>query len=283
MKKDLKISNRYIVWLVVIILVILYIAHVSSLTSDLKESQKAVTENINELQTYIALSKIDSIVLTGRIPDAFGRYNDMMQTSDSCCMDAIKRRIEVLNRFEMINKQLLSRDSLKTSQDTVRLIVNREIEDVRMKDSLLFALEKAQYQIESLKQQMKTKSFGEYLSFKNEKGTIIHYVGQVKDGKASGKGVGLFSTGSRYEGYWKNNMKHGEGSFHWPDGEQYVGSYSYDIRSGEGTYYWPSGEKYIGEWKNDRRNGQGTFYGEDGEIIAAGLWKEDKLIEKGKK
>jgi len=131
-----------------------------------------------------------------------------------------------------------------------------------------------------MRNKLRNKAIGEYLTFSNTKGSQMHYVGQVKNGKANGFGVALLNTGSRYQGAWRNNQRHGDGSFYWADGQYYIGSYSNDLRNGQGTYYWPNGEKYVGQWKDDKRNGEGVFYGKDGAIITSGIWKNDKLADK---
>ena len=154
--------------------------------------------------------------------------------------------------------------------------------NIMLTDSLSFALEKTKVQLNCLKKQLKNKSFGEYLTFTNSKGSQMHYVGQVKNGKANGYGVALLSTGSRYEGQWKDNMRHGQGTYYWSDGQHYIGQYQNDKRNGEGTYYWPNGEKYAGHWEDDERDGKGTFYAQDGEIVAQGTWEDDKLEETAK-
>ena len=129
-----------------------------------------------------------------------------------------------------------------------------------------------------LRRQLHQKSFGEYLTFTNSKGSQIHYVGKVKGGKANGHGVAILNTGSRYVGEWKDNQRHGYGTFYWKDGEFYEGQYKNDKRSGQGTYYWPNGEKYVGQWKDDQRSGKGAFYSKDGKLMASGVWEDDKMI-----
>ena len=137
-------------------------------------------------------------------------------------------------------------------------------------------------QLKSIKQQMITKNFGEYITFKSSKGNRLHYVGQVKNKKANGYGIAILDSGSRYEGDWKDNKRHGEGVFYWIDGQHYEGSYVDDLRSGKGTYYWINGEKYVGQWENDMRNGSGTFYGKDGNILTKGVWENDELMSEDK-
>ncbi len=118
------------------------------------------------------------------------------------------------------------------------------------------------------------------LSFASESGTArVLYFGEVQKGKAFGKGMGYYSTGSVYVGEWKNNVKHGDhGVYQWRDGDRYEGRYENGKRSGKGTYYWKSGDRYEGEWENDKRNGEGTLYDSDGKIKMSGFWENDELI-----
>jgi hypothetical protein len=118
----------------------------------------------------------------------------------------------------------------------------------------------------------------EMLTFENEKGADIVYLGDVKDGMANGKGVGVWEEGSIYKGSWVDNQRHGEGRFEWDDGEVYEGEYSKDKRSGHGVYQWPSGQKYEGQWKDDKRSGYGTLYNEYGNISFQGEWRGDSPI-----
>lgn len=146
-------------------------------------------------------------------------------------------------------------------------------------DSMAFALQKAEMFADKLQVQVNENTAGNYLTFKSRKGNMVYYVGDIKEGKAHGVGVGLFSTGSRYEGQWFNNLKHGKGVFQWQDGATYDGAYKDDLRHGTGTYHWPDGQKFVGEWEKDVRSGQGTFYDAKGKMVATGLWRDDELVK----
>jgi len=115
------------------------------------------------------------------------------------------------------------------------------------------------------------------ISFKNDKGNLIHYLGEVKNGKAEGNGIGIWETGGIYKGNWKNNQRHGEGTYTWKDGHIYEGTFVNDIREGEGIYYWTSGEKYVGAWRNNQRHGQGILYDKDNNVKIEGIWENDKI------
>ena len=50
------------------------------------------------------------------------------------------------------------------------------------------------------------------------------YEGSFLDGNLHGKGVCVFSDGSRYEGEWTMNKKGRFGKYVWPDGSFYDGN-----------------------------------------------------------
>ena len=154
-----------------------------------------------------------------------------------------------------------------------------ENSDPSQYDSLVFALQKAETQIRNLQGRIRRSSEGNYLTFTSRQGNEVYYVGEVRDGKANGRGVALLSSGSRYQGEWRDNLKHGIGEFYWTDGAYYEGEYENDQRSGEGTYHFPNGETFVGEWADDLRNGEGVFYGADGKVVASGRWEDDELVE----
>ena len=150
-------------------------------------------------------------------------------------------------------------------------------------DSMAFALQKAEVIADKLQLKVDENTAGNYLSFMTRKGNSVYYVGDIQEDKANGLGVGVLSTGSRYEGEWKDNQKHGKGVFEWQDGAIYDGLYREDLRHGMGTYHWPNGERFEGMWERDVRSGEGTFYNADGKVVATGLWRDDELVKRKKK
>ena len=150
-------------------------------------------------------------------------------------------------------------------------------------DSLNFALRKAEMRIRSLEGRLRQRSGGNYLTFESTQGNDVYYVGDVRRGKANGRGVALLSSGSRYQGEWRDNRRHGEGTFYWPDGAYYEGQYVEDERDGRGTYHFPDGSVFVGEWEADLRNGEGIYYDKDGEVVARGLWDDDELVQRARR
>ncbi|NDV14852.1 hypothetical protein GO009_02345 [Muricauda sp. TY007] len=244
------------------------------------EENKIISEKLN---AYEQLTEIDSLLLQGDYNTAIDSYNAAMNFKEENNR-VIPLRIALAEKLRNTNTGVYAvQNSTVDEQDTLPASGWNEELAVRKYDSLSFSLKKTKVQLARLKKQLQQKSFGEYLTFKSKKGSQMHYIGQVKDGKAHGFGVALLDTGSRYEGEWQNNQRHGEGTFYWPDGEYYVGNYKNDKRSGFGSYHWPNGEKYTGEWEDDKRSGTGKFYDAEGDVVAGGEWNDDKLVEVNEK
>ncbi|MRH99446.1 hypothetical protein GH721_02775 [Kriegella sp. EG-1] len=278
MKK--RIAIPYILFAATAIVALFYLFRSVGLKNDLmlKETQQAKIDE--SLAEYKEVMRIDSILLEGDYKKALNAYNsELKYVKDNPYR--IPLRIGLAEQLLDLktDKTKVVKDSIVSNIDSIQAIEQKAKYEIKLRDSLSFALEKAKVQLAAMRRQLGNKTLGEYLKFKNKKGSLMHYVGQVSNNMANGIGVAILNTGSRYEGSWRNNERHGEGTFFWADGEYYIGSYSNDLRNGLGTYYWPNKEKYVGEWKDDKRNGKGTFYGKDGEVVTKGIWKGDKLVE----
>ncbi len=231
----------------------------------------------------LALREVDQLLLDGKYDDALKRSGELDMNPEYEEDKELAFRMKIAERLSKSRK----RESIavenvveRTLVDTVERVIEKMILPADDKiDSLTFALEKANIQLDLMKKQLREKSKGAYLTFKTTKGTNLHYVGEVKDGKANGQGIAILDSGSRYNGEWKDNKRHGKGVFFWSDGEYYEGEYANDQRSGTGIYYWTNGEKYVGQWSADKRNGSGKFFNKKGKVKASGVWKDDKLEE----
>jgi len=231
----------------------------------------------------ILLNEADSLLAAGAYKEVVNLLSDLADSSDASSNLPWTWRLAVAEQILRHDSQeqylIDSLVNLRTAMDTLLLTAKPSAFEGRAYDSLLYALQKAKVKVGYLAGQLKKRDEGAYLSLKTHQGNTMHYVGEVKNGKANGKGIALLSTGSRYEGQWQNNMRHGQGTFYWPDGEYYIGEFKNDRRSGEGTYHWPDGQKFVGQWDNNQRNGEGIFYGVDGEVVASGTWQNDELVE----
>ena len=267
-------------------LALFFFVRSQGLKNQLEATLTTVEQQTKKEELLTSLQSIDDFLLQGQYQQALKAYENQLSSADSTASPLIEKRIQLTRNLMAMRQTIYENNRSKddsTLVDSTAIATGPNPDELRKFDSLLFAMEKIKVQLDNARQQLKQKAFGEYLTFTNSKGNTIYYVGEVRNNKANGKGVALYSTGSRYLGVWKDNLRHGNGTFYWPDGERYEGNYVNDRRQGVGTYFWPNGEKFAGGWENDRRNGKGAFYNEDGEIMASGIWKEDELVEVDKK
>lgn len=186
--------------------------------------------------------------------------------------DAYDESNDLLNKYKYDLKSL-SQAKIKAEEAYDSLLMVFE-ESIQKKQNALLL---AQKELNAKNEQLALKDKIQVLSFRSESGNLIHYLGEVKEGKATGGGVGIWDTGGIYKGDWKDNKRHGQGNYKWKDGHVYEGTFVNDTRDGNGTYIWSSGEKYVGEWKNNKRNGKGVLYDKDNNIQFEGEWLNDKL------
>jgi hypothetical protein len=237
-------------------------------------------------QTLLDILAADDLLISQtNSKKALEQYQAIFKTANEQLQSSVVKRIEYAKqvvasekddeitkinlRSQLANQQKLIDSLSEFSED----IAKSKEEKTALQASQLEDLEQ---KVAKLKNELARKDSKQVISFTNQNGNLIHYLGEVKDGKANGGGIGIWNTGSIYKGEWKNNMRHGNGEFKWADGQVYVGEFENDIRSGEGTYSWPSGEKYVGEFENNRMNGQGILYDPDGNKKYEGKWKNDK-------
>ncbi|WP_136465936.1 MORN repeat-containing protein [Flagellimonas onchidii] len=254
------------------------------LQNDLQEQITTHERFSEQIALHQQLLDIDSLLVDGNYQQALQSYREQDRLFKEISDSRIGLRIALAEKMDDMHRQIVTDSFQETEKsiDTNQVHMVATPREIKQYDSISFALEKAKVQLSRMRRLVQQKSFGEYLTFTSSKGSQVHYVGQVKNGKAQGQGVAILSTGSRYEGEWKNNLRHGNGTFYWADGQSYEGEYSNDKRHGIGTYHWSNGEKFVGLWKDDQRTGEGTFYGKDGKVVASGIWEDDKLIAANK-
>lgn len=252
-----------------------------TLKQQLEANHQRTEKLSSSLAVHEALLQGDSLVIRGNYSDAIQSYSESQEPKTDSDGAAIEMRMAFAKTFLALQSKKNEIDSSNIAiMDTIPTATFEPSPDeINQMDSLGFALEKMRAKVSRLQKQLRKKANGQYLTFTTSKGSVVHYVGEVKNKKANGVGVALLSTGSRYEGQWKDNQRHGQGTFYWPDGQSYEGTYSNDKRDGQGTYFWPNGEKYVGQWKGDERFGEGIFYGKKGDIVASGIWEDDELVQ----
>ena len=112
-----------------------------------------------------------------------------------------------------------------------------------------------------------------------------YYIGEIKDGKAEGKGASYTPDGKKreegtyhdgelngfgityvngkkfYEGHFVNGEKSGKGALYAMGHLAYEGDFLNGNRHGKGTQWWPrDNSRYEGDFKHDKRTGRGVLY-----------------------
>lgn len=192
-------------------------AQLNATLQDKKKAQAPVSRH-PLLDHYLV---IDSLLAKEKYNEARLAYEKLLDRfpKDKALVRSIKLRIRDLVKFDKMQQKLRSYERENTFEElsskmqqvdslSQKLTTFEQMHHNRL-DSVNFALKKANILTESLKNQLNSKLSSTYLSFTNQEGVKIHYVGNVKDKKAHGQGFGLYSNGNRYKGTWKNNKPHG--------------------------------------------------------------------------
>lgn len=249
------------------------------------------TKLIDSLSTLnnhrLSLLDADKYYLVGKYDSALMMYTHLLTEtiSDTSAIQLRIQRIEEIKSNKdtlyqdyrtlryALNSVTLKRDSLLLQLDSLTTKFSSQVDDKKDK------IQQLEKQIAEQEEQLQRKDKLKVITFKNQQGNTIHYLGEVKNDMANGGGVGIFDTGGMYKGEWKDNMRHGKGVYTWKDGHKYEGEFVEGIRQGQGTYFWSSGEKYVGQWKDGKRNGEGTLFDKDNNISYQGKWADDKIAD----
>ena len=110
----------------------------------------------------------------------------------------------------------------------------------------------------------------------------VYYGEWEKNGnKRHGRGIQVWTDGSRYEGYWKEDKANVRGKLTHSDGDVYEGEWLEDKAHGYGIYTHIDGAKYEGNWKEDKQDGTGRESWPDGASYE-GDYKQGKKSGQGK-
>lgn len=241
-----------------------------------------------ELKLFESILEADNAFFENQFESAHSKYIALQQSVNlsPSLVDMLQLRIKKLENLNDANDE--SNTLLNQYKYDLKSLTQAKVNAEEAYDSLLMVFEESlqkkqnallqtQKELNAKNEQLALKDKLQVLSFRSESGNLIHYLGEVKEGKANGGGVGIWDTGGIYKGDWKDNKRHGQGNYKWKDGHVYEGTFVNDTRDGNGTYIWSSGEKYVGEWKNNKRNGKGVLYDKDNNIQFEGEWLNDKL------
>ncbi len=76
------------------------------------------------------------------------------------------------------------------------------------------------------------------------------YEGEMRDGKAHGRGIYLGANNDRYDGEFSEGRASGHGVLDFAEGDRYDGEVRDDIPNGDGRFITRSGETFSGTWTN---------------------------------
>lgn len=255
-----------------------------------KTAQITQDSLVSEAAFYERIVALDSVFFIGNYVEALSSFENSL-VADT--FTEPKNRILALRATEIANL-IRGRDSTKYAVNiyrrqltTARTALKLLDEKLDSTDSIYSnqqtisaqSIDSLQLQVSQLTTKLEDKNSIQTISFKNPNNNVVHYLGETKNGEASGKGVGIWSTGGKYEGTWLANKRHGKGTYTWKDGDTYVGYFLNDTREGQGTYHWQTGDKYVGQWKNNKRNGLGVLFNKSGVILFEGNWQDDKILQ----
>lgn len=232
----------------------------------------------NSMSVKVDVEQLEENIATLLSEEKLTAEQERFLISQQSLLQSIKDSVAMMNRadqflLDSINELYADNFALQSDVDSIRSVWRlRDKERQRELRRLRSVLD---MKTEQLEYRDKVK----VITFMSSKGKKVHYIGEVVNEKASGGGIGIWSTGGKYQGDWENNQRHGEGRYEWSNDHVYEGEFQNDVREGEGTYYWPSGERYEGEWSGDKRSGLGTLYDKDGNIQYQGKWKNDKVVD----
>ena len=88
-----------------------------------------------------------------------------------------------------------------------------------------------------------------------------------------GRGIQVYSEGSKYFGYWVQDKANIKGKLIHSDGDVYEGEWLDNQPNGKGKYFHQDGTIYEGDWKNDKQHGKGKEKWPDGS------WYEGDYIQ----
>ena len=80
-----------------------------------------------------------------------------------------------------------------------------------------------------------------------ENGAIYYGEWEKTGTNRHGRGIQVWTDGSRYEGYWVEDKAHGYGVYTHIDGAKYEGNWKEDKQDGTGKESWPDGASYEGD------------------------------------
>ena len=117
------------------------------------------------------------------------------------------------------------------------------------------------------------KGHGVYSVSASSEHSAYEGTGTLVEGKASGRWIGEWAAGDRYEGEYRAGKRHGSGIYTWSSGARYEGEYRAGKRHGHGIMTFSHGNRYEGEYRDGKPHGRGGFIFVGGDRHE-GQWRE---------
>jgi len=184
--------------------------------------------------------------------------------------------IEEANKMqeESLWKEVLSKNTVQSYDNYISLYINgKYIKEVKDKREDVFWEEiKKQNTVGSYDLYLSQYPNGKYIKifdFKEITANVygkIKYIGQIKDGKKDGIGIGIIQTNNKdwngkYIGEWRNDKENGYGIIVWIVGDRYEGGWLNGVFHGDGQYYNNKENKwFFGKFDH----GKGKIFTKDG-------------------
>jgi hypothetical protein len=249
--------------------------------SEMEESQTFNQKLISSLSGFFfenpanAIYAIDSLIVETENEENLVELRAKMVEFYEGVMDELNRKDFLSGRINEFASILSEREDSVRSVISELELVKSQLDEIT--SNSLAEVDRLRADLAKAKEENTKAEARKVLRLKTSGNNDILYFGEVRDGKAYGYGIGLWTNGSTYEGYWKDNKREGTGTHEWKDGEKFEGSYVNDKRHGFGIYTWTNDEKYLGNWENDLRHGKGVIYNKKGDVVTGGIWEKDKL------
>jgi len=257
------------------------------LINEVLTAQKIIADQNNHLHLLDHLFELDSFLLNYQNLDSLINHYQFLKSAAESenYINSIQDRISFIESYSQSsqfesNRIIQLKNQVKIQEKSIQelnsSLASNNAENKRIIDDLKASLKEQSTQLVTQKTEISKKEMIQIITFTSSNGILVHYIGDVLDDKATGSGIGIWTTGSKYQGEWLNNQRHGKGTFLWSDGDKYEGDFQNDIRSGFGVYYFKTGERYDGEWNNNKRNGEGILIDKDSIVTFKGYWIDDK-------
>ncbi|KAJ3431202.1 phosphatidylinositol-4-phosphate 5-kinase related [Anaeramoeba flamelloides] len=166
-----------------------------------------------------------------------------------------------------------------SKNDNVLRIISPETEiiiEIKEKIKFLHLFDESLKKLNLSLNHLKTKIRKCEYNFQNK----IKYIGEISEGKASGKGKVIYPNGTTFVGNFEYNLKKGKGTLHYCTGDKITSNWINNYPKGVSTIEYADGSKYYGPLLNGMRTSRGQITTLKGALFR-GNFHKDKINGKG--